>query len=388
MTVLHAGGKFGGGGYKVSGGLHGVGASVVNALSREMWVEVAPDGDVYGAGVRREALPPGYARGSPQDELGADVDRAAAPARTISFMPDREIFDSIEFDFDDRCCSASARYAYLTKGIWLRLFDERDGKESHLLLRGRHPELRPPPQQGTRSAQHRARSTWSARSTATSSKCAHPVQRRLQRGRLQLRQLINTIDGGSHLTGFRTALTRVLNDYARKTKILKDNDANLTGDDVREGLVAVVCVKLPEPQFEGQTKTRLGNPEVDGHVERGRRGLTQYLRREPGGRPPHHREVPHRPPAPARPRARPATSCSARAPLESGTLPGKLADCSDRDPEHSRDLHRRGRLSAGGSAKHGRDRRFQAILPLHGKILNVEKARARQDARPRRDPRS
>ena len=365
LTVLHAGGKFGGGGYKVSGGLHGVGASVVNALSEELTAEIAKDGALY-----RQS----YQRGAPTSDI--EKVRGAKPEQngtTISFKPDPEIFETLDYDFAD----LAARFremAYLTKGLWIKFVDLRgDGQEQNFYFdsgieayvrhvnRGRNP-LHPDPimVQGERdnvsievALQYNASFTESVHSFAN---------------------CINTIDGGSHMTGFRSALTRALNEYARRAKLLKDDDPNLTGDDVREGLSAVISVKLPEPQFEGQTKTRLGSPEVKGLVDSlVAAGLSQYLDENPSvGRKIIEKALTA---SRAREAARKARDLVQRkGVLEGSMLPGKLADCSESNPEYSEIYLVEGE-SAGGSAKSARDRRTQAILPLRGKILNVEKAR-------------
>ena len=373
LTVLHAGGKFGGGGYKVSGGLHGVGASVVNALSEEMWVEVVPDAAAQGADKAGKVYHQDYAKGAPQNEL---TPQKAAPGRrtgtTISFKPDSSIFESVEFDFKIEA-ERLRMYAFLTKKVWFHLRDERDGKEVNYYFEG-----------GIKSfVRHvnREREALNFEPVYAEREIdGNVIEFALQYNEgyneavFTFANSINTIDGGSHLTGFRTALTRVLNDYARKSKILKDNDPNLTGDDVREGLVAVISVKLPEPQFEGQTKTRLGNPEVAGQAQTViADALAQYLEENPI----ELRKIIDKclTASRAREAARKARDLVQRkSALESGTLPGKLADCSSRDPEESEIFIVEGD-SAGGSAKQGRDRKYQAILPLFGKILNVEKAR-------------
>jgi DNA gyrase subunit B len=372
MTVLHAGGKFGGQVYKVSGGLHGVGASVVNALSEEMWVEVRRGGKLY----RQE-----YRRGIPQTPVqpvkeslyaGTDTDGLAETGTTTSFVPDREIFGDLEWD-DDLLIQRFREAAYLTKGIWLTFVNDATGRELTFHFEGgiqsfvRHLNkgrevILPRPIYVERQA------------NGTSIECALQYNSGFNEATFSFANCINTIDGGSHMTGFRAALTRVLNDYARKQKFLKDDEGNLTGEDVREGLVAVVSVKLPEPQFEGQTKTRLGNPEVKGQVESAvAEGLTQFLEEHPSDA----RRIIEKclTAARAREAARKARDLVIRKGLLEGTmLPGKLTDCSDREPENCEMFIVEG-PSAGGSAKAGRDRRFQAILPLEGKILNVERAR-------------
>jgi DNA gyrase subunit B len=372
MTVLHAGGKFGGQVYKVSGGLHGVGASVVNALSERMWVEVRRSGKLY----RQE-----YERGIPASEVrtvkeswykGIDVKDLAETGTTSCFLADKQIFGEVAFDAQ-MLVQRFREYAYLTKGIWLSFVDE--GSDTHLtfyfeggiqsfvrhLNKGREV-LFPRPIYVEREVE------------GVTVECAIQYNNTFNEATFSFANCINTIDGGSHMTGFRTALTRVLNEYARKQKFLKDDDANLTGEDVREGLTAVVSVKLPEPQFEGQTKTRLGNPEVKGLAESAiAEGLAQYLEEHPGdGRRIIEKSITA---ARAREAARKARDLVIRKGLLDGTLlPGKLADCSDRDPENCEIFIVEG-PSAGGSAKAGRDRRYQAILPLQGKILNVERAR-------------
>jgi DNA gyrase subunit B len=372
MTVLHAGGKFGGEAYKVSTGLHGVGASVVNALSKDVWVEVRRDGKIY-----RQT----YARGIPTSEVkavkeslyrGLDTQDLAPTGTTTSFLPDDQIFEDVTFD-STLLLQRFREAAYLTKGMWISLLDERDGNEITFHFEG-----------GIRSlVRHlnKDRDVLFPRPiyiekqvNGTSVECALQHNSTYNEATFSFANGVNTIDGGSHLTGFRTALTRVLNDYARKNKLLKDDDPNLSGEDVREGLVAVISVMLPEPQFEGQTKTRLGNPEVKGQTEAAvAEGLTQYLEEHPSDA----RRIVEKciTSARAREAARKARDLVIRKGLLEGTmLPGKLADCSDRDPENCEMFIVEG-VSAGGSAKGGRDRRFQAILPIQGKILNVEKAR-------------
>jgi len=371
MTVLHAGGKFGGGAYKVSGGLHGVGASVVNALSENMWVEVRRGGKLY----RQE-----YERGIPKSDVravkeswyaGPDTGDLAETGTTSSFLFDQEIFKEIDFD-SSILLLRFREYAYLTKGIWLSFVDERTDLDVTFYFEG-----------GIQSfVRHLNKDRevlfshpiYIEKVAETSVEAAIQYNATFNEATFSFVNCINTIDGGSHMTGFRTALTRVLNDYARKQKILKDDDANLTGEDVREGLVAVISVKLPEPQFEGQTKTRLGNPEVKGIVESAiADGLTQYLEEHPSdGRRIIEKCITA---ARAREAARKARDLVQRKGILDGALlPGKLADCSDREPENCEMFIVEGQ-SAGGSAKGGRDRRFQAILPIQGKILNVERAR-------------
>src|SRR3954470_5689369 len=371
MTVLHAGGKFGGNAYKVSGGLHGVGASVVNALSENMWVEVRRNGKIY----RQE-----YERGIPTTTLqtvktskymGKDTEDLAPTGTTSSFLFDSEIFKEVDLDATV-LLQHFREYSYLTKGIWFSFIDERDDSDVTFYFEG-----------GIQSfVRHLnkdrevlfSRPIYMERLGDVSVESALQYNTTFNEAVFSFVNCINTIDGGSHMTGFRTALTRVLNDYARKNKLLKDDDANLTGEDVREGLVAVVSVKMPEPQFEGQTKTRLGNPEVKSIVESAvSEGLEQFLEEHPTD----SRRIIDKclMSARAREAARKARDLVQRKGLLDGTLlPGKLADCSDRDPENCEMFIVEG-ISAGGSAKGGRDRRFQAILPIQGKILNVERAR-------------
>ena len=373
LTVLHAGGKFGGGGYKVSGGLHGVGASVVNALSEEMWVEVVPDPDVQGKDKAGKVYRQEFQRGAPITDLVArPLKEPRKSGSTLSFKPDSSIFESVDFDFNIEA-ERLRLYAYLTKKVWFHLRDERTGREVNYYFEGgiksfvRHVNRE-------REAINFEPVYVEREVDGNVVECAIQYNDGFNEAVFTFANSINTIDGGSHMTGFRQSLTRVLNDYARKSKILKDNDPNLTGEDVREGLVAVVSVKLPEPQFEGQTKTRLGNAEVAGQVQTVvGEALAQYLEENPsdGKRIIEKCLVASR----AREAARKARDLVQRkSALESGTLPGKLADCSSRDPEESELFIVEGD-SAGGSAKQGRDRKYQAILPLFGKILNVEKAR-------------
>jgi DNA gyrase subunit B len=366
MTLLHAGGKFDHQAYKVSGGLHGVGAAVVNALSSEMWVEVRRNGTVY----RQE-----YQRGVPQ----GPVRKVRQPAHgqgsgtTTSFLPDPKVFPALDYDF----ATLTQRFremSYLTKGVWVRFTDERRDQETNFYFEGGIASfvLR---LNKDRDVVHPQPIYIEGAANGTIIEVAIQYNDGLSESAFSFANCINTIDGGSHLTGFRSALTRVLNDYARKQKFLKDNDANLSGDDVREGLAAVISVKLPEPQFEGQTKTRLGNAEVKGQVESlvGEE-LSRYLEEHPA----EARRIIEKciMSARARDAARKARDLVTRKGLLDGTLlPGKLADCSERDPRQC-ELYIVEGDSAGGSAKQGRDRRFQAILPLRGKILNVEKARA------------
>jgi DNA gyrase subunit B len=371
MTHLHAGGKFGGGAYKVSGGLHGVGASVVNALSEETWVEVHQGGKIYRQDYERGAATTKVQQVR-QSRHASNGFGTLEHGTIVSFLPDGKIFQTMDYDFTT-LAQRFREMAYLTKGVWIHLSDERVDKEINFYFEGgvasfvRHLNH-------DREALHPRPIYIEKQSDGTSVEAAIQYNDGFSEATYSFANCINTIDGGSHLTGFRSALTRVLNDYARKNKLLKDDDPNLTGEDVREGLVAVISVKLPEPQFEGQTKTRLGNPEVKGQVESVMaEDLSQFLEEHPSDA----KRIIEKciMTSRAREAARKARDLVVRKGLLDGTnLPGKLADCSDRDPEHC-ELYIVEGPSAGGTAKTGRDRRFQAILPLKGKILNIEKAR-------------
>ncbi len=362
-TVLHAGSKFGGGGYKVSGGLHGVGVSVVNALSETLRVETARDGAVWAQE---------YARGiptTPVHKVGPQGDRRGT---TTMFKADPQVFETTEFSFDT-IAQRLRESAYLNKGLWIRLLDDRADRERSFYFEGglisfvRHLNK-------NKETLHARPMYVERRDGQTTIEVALQYNDTYAENIFTFANNINTVDGGSHLTGFRAALTRSLNDYARRAGILKDADANLSGDDVREGLTAVISVKLVEPQFEGQTKAKLGNAEVKGQVEAAvAEGIGQYLDENPAD----GRRIVEKSLIAARAReaARKARDLVIRkGALEGMSLPGKLADCQERDPAKS-ELYLVEGDSAGGSAKQGRDRRFQAILPLRGKLLNVEKAR-------------
>jgi DNA gyrase subunit B len=362
-TKLHAGSKFGGGGYKVSGGLHGVGVSVVNALSEWLRVESARDGGVWSQE---------YSRGVPTTPVRKIGPQGSRRGTTTSFRADPEVFETLDLSFDT-ISQRLRESAYLNKGLWIRLIDERADRERSFYFEGglvsfvRHL--------------NRNKETLSARPIyverregATTIEVALQYNDSYAENVFSFANNINTVDGGTHLTGFRAALTRSLNDYARRASILKDSDANLSGDDVREGLTAVISVKMIDPQFEGQTKAKLGNAEIKGPVEAAvAEGIGQYLDENPAdGRRVIEKSLTA---ARAREAARKARDLVIRkGALEGMSLPGKLADCQERDPSKSEVYIVEGD-SAGGSAKQGRDRRFQAILPLRGKILNVEKAR-------------
>jgi DNA gyrase subunit B len=364
-TVLHAGGKFGGdaAGYKVSGGLHGVGVSVVNALSEWMRVESSRDGSIYAQE---------YARGKPTTPVRKIGPANGRRGTTTRFRADREMFESTDYSFD--LISQRVREsAYLTKGVWITLRDERVDRERSFYFEGgvvsfvRHLNR-------NKEALHHRPIYCERRDGTTVVEVALQYNDTYTENVLAFANNINTVDGGSHVTGFRAALTSSLNDWARRAAILKDNDPNLSGDDVREGLTAVISVKLTEPQFEGQTKAKLGNAEVKGQVQTAvAESLSQYLDENPSD----GRRIIEKclTSARAREAARKARDLVIRkGALDGLSLPGKLADCQERDPARS-ELYIVEGDSAGGSAKQGRDRRFQAILPLRGKLLNVEKAR-------------
>ncbi|MGD1035081.1 MAG: DNA topoisomerase (ATP-hydrolyzing) subunit B [Candidatus Dormibacteria bacterium] len=364
LTELHAGGKFGGGGYKIAGGLHGVGASVVNALSERLVAEVHKDGKLYRQSYRR-----GYPEG-PMETVG----RTSRRGTTIRWWPDPKVFPDRTHDWET-VADRLRELAFLTKGVSLTLHEEARGYRYTFYFEG-----------GIRAFV----SYLNANRNVVNARPMY-VEREIEGNMVEIAvqyqnsaftehvlayaNNINTEEGGAHLTGFRSALTTTLNRYARKAGILKENDPNLSGDDVRDGLTAVISVKLQEPQFEGQTKTKLGNSEVTGQVSTVLSdALMQYLEENPT----EARRIVEQSLTAARARqaaARARELVQRKSLLESATLPGKLADCSERDPEHCELFIVEGD-SAGGSAKQGRERRNQAILPLRGKILNVEKARA------------
>jgi DNA gyrase subunit B len=362
-TVLHAGGKFGGGGYKVSGGLHGVGVSVVNALSSWMRVESSRDGFIWSQE---------YARGKPTTPVKKIGPAHGKRGTTTLFRADPEIFESIDYSFET-ISQRLRESAYLNKGVWITLLDERIDRERSFYFEGglvsfvRHLNR-------NKEVLHQRPIYCEKREGTTVVEAALQYNDTYTENVLAFANNINTVDGGSHVTGFRAALTSSLNDWARRAAILKDNDTNLSGDDVREGLTAVISVKLTEPQFEGQTKAKLGNAEVKGQVQTAlAEALGQYLDENPGD----GRRIIEKclTAARARDAARKARDLVLRkGALDGLSLPGKLADCQERDPAKS-ELYIVEGDSAGGSAKQGRDRRNQAILPLRGKLLNVEKAR-------------
>ncbi len=363
MTILHAGAKFGGHTYQVSGGLHGVGASVVNALSYWLRVSVRRDGKIY----QQE-----YRQGIPQGAISV-VGKASDTGTTITFLADEEILGKASYDFN--ILSERLReMAYLNKELEISLSDERKDSEKTFYFEGgitgfvRHLNR-------NRVVRHPRPIHISKTVNSTITEVALQYNDGFAESVFSFANCVNTVDGGTHLTGFRSALTRVLNDYADKNKLLKEDEPNLTGEDVREGLTAIISVKLAEPQFEGQTKSKLGNPEIKSVVESVvGEGLSLYLEEHPD----EARRIIEKciTAAKAREAARKARDLIIRkSALDTGTLPGILADCSEKEPSLC-ELYLVEGPSAGGSAKQGRNRRFQAILPLRGKILNVEKAPA------------
>ena len=362
LTVLHAGGKFGGGGYKVSGGLHGVGSSVVNALSSKLIVTVYRDGKIF----EQE-----YRAGVPQADLKV-IGKTDRTGTKVTFYPDESIFESVKFNYDT-ILDRLRHQAYLTKGVRTSIIDERTGKRYGFYFEG--------------GIQSYVKHLNVGKEVVDDD--VFYVDKQVEDTQVEIaaqytdsynetiKQFANNVfnpDGGTHLTGFRSALTRVINDYARKTGLLKEKEENLTGDDCREGLTAVILVKLPDPQFEGQTKNKLGNPEVRGYVEQ---VMTEYFNYYLEEHPAIARKVVGKALLAARARkaARAARENILRkGVLEGASMPGKLADCSNKDPLTS-EIYLVEGDSAGGSAKSGRDSKSQAILPLRGKVLNVERAR-------------
>jgi DNA gyrase subunit B len=364
LTVLHAGGKFGdGGGYKVSGGLHGVGVSVVNALSELLLIEIRVDGFVW----RQE-----YQRGAPQMPLSKD-EPSSDHGTTITFRPDAEIFESTDLDFsvlEQRLRET----AFLTRGLKIAITDER-GEGAHAEFRyegGIEDFVRY--LNANKESIGRKVVYFEGESAEGAVEVAMQWNTTYQESVFSFANNINTHEGGSHMSGFRAALTRTLNRYARQKGLLKEKDENLTGEDVREGLTAIISAKLSDPQFEGQTKTKLGNPGMEGFVASVVNArLEEFLEENPTEGNAIIRKAVSA--AQARAAARKARDLTRRkSALENSTLPGKLADCSVKDPSLAEIFIVEGD-SAGGSAKQGRDRNTQAVLPLRGKILNVEKSR-------------
>lgn len=362
LTVLHAGGKFGGGGYKVSSGLHGVGVSVVNALSSKLVAEVHKDGKLY----RQE-----YERGAPLTAIKKIGDTKESGTQ-ITFYPDDTIFEEVDIDYE-WTVDYLRHQAYLTKGLRTHVIDERSNQQYAFYFEG--------------GIQSYVRHLNFGKDVVDD--VAFYVEKQIEDSMVEIsiqytdaytetvKAFANNVynpDGGTHLTGFRAALTRVINDYARKNGLVKEKEENLSGEDTREGLTAVILVKLPDPQFEGQTKNKLGNPEVRGYVEQ---VLSEYFSYYLEEHPAVAKKIVNKALLAARARkaARAARENIIRkGVLEGSGLPGKLADCSSRDPTNS-ELYIVEGDSAGGSAKSGRDSSNQAILPLRGKVLNVERAR-------------
>jgi DNA gyrase subunit B len=362
LTVLHAGGKFGGGGYKVSGGLHGVGVSVVNALASQLIVTVHLNGKIY----QQE-----YALGVPKADLKV-IGKTDRTGTDITFYPDPSIFETIKFSYNT-ILDRLRHQAYLTKGIRTSISNEKNGDRYSFYFEGGIKSYVMHLNQGKDVVDDDV----------------FYVDKQVEETQVEIalqytdgfsetiKQFANNVfnpDGGTHLTGFRAALTRVVNEYARKNSLLKEKEENLTGEDCREGLTAVILVKLPDPQFEGQTKNKLGNPEVRGYVEQ---VMTEHLSYYLEEHPSIARKMIGKALLAARARkaARAARENIIRkGVLDGASMPGKLADCSSKDPANSEIFLVEGD-SAGGSAKTGRDSKTQAILPLRGKVLNVERAR-------------
>jgi DNA gyrase subunit B len=364
LTKLHAGGKFGGSGYKVSGGLHGVGLSVVNALSEKLSVEVRRDGHIYKQD---------YKRGKPVNSLTRGA-KTSSHGTAITFYPDKEIFEDIDYKFEI-LASRMKEMAFLNRGLKINLLDKRG-----------EPEKKETYQYGggivdfvkylceKKDILHKKIIYIKNKVENHEVEIAMQYTNGYSESIFSFANNINTTEGGTHLSGFKGAITRTINDYARSNNILKEKDENFLGEDIREGLTAIISVKLKNPQFEGQTKTKLGNSEMKGFVESTVNSkLSEFL----GENPTIGRNIVGKcmDSARARAAAKKAKDLTRKKSLlEGGSLPGKLADCSINDPKYSELFLVEGD-SAGGSAKQARDRRFQAILPLKGKILNVEKAR-------------
>jgi len=364
LTKLHAGGKFGGQGYKVSGGLHGVGISVVNALSEKLKIEIRRDGYIYSQD---------YIKGVPTGPLKKG-EKTKTHGTAITFYPDTEVFEDLDYKYEI-LASRMKEMAFLNKGLKITLADHREEEE-------KKEEYR---YEGgiidfvnylceKKDCLHKKVIYIDNKNDDHEVEIAMQYTSGYSESIFSFANNINTTEGGTHLSGFRSALTRTVNDYARNNNILKDKDENLQGEDVREGLTAIISVKLKDPQFEGQTKTKLGNSEMKGFVES---TVNSRLAEFMGENPSVARVIVSRcmDAARARNAAKKARDLTRKKSLlESGSLPGKLADCSINDPKFS-EIYLVEGDSAGGSAKQARDRRFQAILPLRGKILNVEKAR-------------
>ncbi|MCJ7472543.1 MAG: DNA topoisomerase (ATP-hydrolyzing) subunit B [Actinobacteria bacterium] len=364
LTKLHAGGKFGGEGYKVSGGLHGVGISVVNALSEKLNIEIRRDGHIY----QQE-----YKRGNPVTDLKKG-DKTDSHGTAITFYPDLEIFEDLDYKYEI-LSSRMKEMAFLNKGLKITLVDQRtepDKKEEYRYEGGIVDFVNYLCEK--KDCLHKKVIYIASANDDNEVEIAMQYTTGYSESIFSFANNINTSEGGTHLSGFKGAITRTVNDYARSNNILKEKDENLQGEDVREGLTAIISVKLKDPQFEGQTKTKLGNSEMKGFVES---TVNSKLAEFMGENPTIAKIIVNRciDSARARNAAKKARDLTRKKSLlEGGSLPGKLADCSINDPKFS-EIYLVEGDSAGGSAKQARDRRFQAILPLRGKILNVEKAR-------------
>ena len=362
LTMLHAGGKFGGQGYKVSGGLHGVGVSVVNALSEWLVVKVKRHGKIYTQQ---------YERGKPVTEL-KEGESTQETGTIITFKPDPEIFEDINFNYEV-LCQRLRELAFLNKGLKIEIVDERTSKSNTYKYDGGIVSFVKYVNRN-KDVLHNEPLYFEGEKDDSHVEVAIQYTTSYTENIFSFANNINTHEGGTHLSGFKIALTRTVNDYARKNNLLKENEDNLIGDDIREGLTAVISVKTLNPQFEGQTKTKLANSEIRGIVDSiVAQGVGNYLDQNPSIA----KKIIEKCISAARAReaARKARELTRRKNvLENLSLPGKLADCSEKDPKGT-ELYLVEGDSAGGSAKQGRDRRFQAILPLRGKIINVEKAR-------------
>jgi len=364
LTKLHAGGKFGGEGYRVSGGLHGVGVSVVNALSEWLIVEVARNGKIY----RQK-----YERGTPVSKL-EEVGSSKKTGTTITFFPDGEIFEEIDFNLET-IVQKMRETAFLNKNLKIKIIDERGIEPQEFVYKFKGGIVDFVKHLNTnKDVLHKKIIYFESKDNSNYMELAAQYNSGYSESTFTFANNINTHEGGTHLSGLKSALTRTINDYARAHGLLKDKEENLTGEDVREGLTVILSVKLLEPQFEGQTKTKLGNREIRGFVDSATsKNLAEFLEENP-------REAKiiinkATSASLARQAARKAREITRRKGLLEGlSLPGKLADCSSKEPENSEIFLVEGD-SAGGSAKQARSREFQAILPLKGKILNVEKAR-------------
>jgi DNA gyrase subunit B len=362
LTMLHAGGKFGGNGYKVSGGLHGVGVSVVNALSKKLVASIKRDGKIYSMH---------FSRGVAESDIHV-TGETDGTGTIIQFWPDDEIFETVDFEFDT-LKSRLRELAFLNKGVRIKITDARTGKESDYQFEGGIIEFVKYLNKN-KTPLHPEPIYMRSEKDSTIVEIAMQYNDSYNENIYTFANNIPTHEGGTHLMGFKSGLTRVMNDYARRFGLIKEKEENLSGEDIREGLTAIISVKLTNPQFEGQTKTKLGNSEIRPLVDN---ALAEELRAFLEENPSVAKEVLNKclVAQHAREAARKARELTRRkSALESASLPGKLADCSETDADKCEIFIVEGD-SAGGSAKQGRDRRFQAILPLRGKILNVEKTR-------------